>query len=217
MPALAIVAAAVLCAASAWLLTPWARRIAQSDSRWLHRAVPTALGAIAGAGAATIAAHWAVALALCSLAVGSALLVAVDLAVFRLPDAIVWPTTGAVLGLLLVAAVTTGEWARFGTALLAMLVVGVIYFALGWFAPQSFGLGDVKLSLVLGLSLGWFGWQAVLYGMLGGFLVFALAALTLLVTRRTSLKSDIAFGPWMLIGAWVGLAWGGLVVGAVGA
>jgi leader peptidase (prepilin peptidase)/N-methyltransferase len=207
----------VLCAAAAWLLTPWARRIAASDSRWLRRAVPTALGAIAGAGAAAIADHWAVALALCALAVGTALLVPVDLAVFRLPDAIVWPTTGAVLGMLLVAAIATGEWARLGTALLAMLVVGVVYFALGWFAPQSFGLGDVKLSLVLGLSLGWFGWQAVLYGMLGGFLVFALAALAMLATRRASLKSDLAFGPWMLIGAWSALAWSGLVAGAVGA
>ncbi|SDS42490.1 A24 family peptidase [Agrococcus carbonis] len=212
MPPLVIALAAVLCAVAAWLLTPWARRIAESDSRWLHRAVPAAIGAVAGAGAALIADHWAVLLALCALAIGAALLVPVDLAVFRLPDAIVWPTTGAVLGMLLVAAVATGEWARFGWALAAMLIVGVIYFALGWIAPQSFGLGDVKLSLVLGLALGWFGWRAVLWGMLGGFAVFAVVALLLVATRRVSLKSDLAFGPWMLVGAWAGLA-----VGAVSA
>lgn len=206
MPPLVIALAAVLCAAAAWLLTPWARRIVDSDSRWLRRWVPAVLGAVAGAGAATVAPHWAVAVALCALAVGCALLIAVDLAVFRLPDAIVWPTTGIVLGMLLVAAITTGEWARFGTALLAMVVVGVGYFILAFISPASLGLGDVKLSLVLGLALGWFGWQAVFYGILGGFIALAVAALVLMALRRTSIKSDLAFGPWMIVGAAAGLA-----------
>ncbi|MCR8670700.1 prepilin peptidase [Agrococcus sp. HG114] len=208
MPIPFIALAAVACGAIAWAATPWARRLVESESRWLRAWIPAALGAIGGAGAAAIADHWAVALALAALAVGSALLIPVDLAVFRLPDAIVWPTTGAVLALLLLATAVTGDWARLGTALLAMLVVGVVYFALGWFAPQSFGLGDVKLSLVLGLALGWYGWQAVLYGLAAGFLLFTLGAILLLVLRRASLKSDLAFGPYMLVGAAVGLAWG---------
>ena len=211
MPLPFVALAAVLCAAAGWLLTPWARRLVDSDSRWLRRGVPSSLALAGGAGAAAIADHWAVALALCALAVGGALLIAVDLAVFRLPDAVVWPTTGAVAGMLLVAAAVTGDWARLGTALLAMLVVGAFYFLLGWVAPQSFGLGDVKLSLVLGLALGWYGWRTVLYGMVGGFMVFALAALVLLALRRTSMKADLAFGPWMLLGAAVGLGWGAVI------
>ncbi|MCH1883732.1 prepilin peptidase [Agrococcus sp. ARC_14] len=205
MPPLVIATAAAVCAAAAWALTPWARTLADSSSKWLRRWVPVVLGACAGAGAGAVADHWASLVALCALAVGCALLIAVDLAVFRLPDAIVWPTTGAVLAMLLVAAVVTGEWVRFGTALLAMLVVGVGYFALAWIAPSSLGLGDVKLSLVLGLALGWFGWQAVFFGILGGFIALAVVALVLMALRRTSLRADLAFGPWMIVGAAAGL------------
>lgn len=212
MPPLVIAIAAALCAAAAWLLTPWARRIADSSSKWLQPWVPALLGAIAGAGAAAVAEHWAVLIALCTLAVGCAVLIAVDLAVFRLPDAIVWPTTALVLGMLLVAAIITGEWVRFGTALLAMLVVGAGYFVLAFISPSSLGLGDVKLSLVLGLTLGWFGWQAVFFGILGGFITLAVVALALMMLRRASITSDLAFGPWMIVGAAAGLA-----VAAVGA
>lgn len=206
MPPLVIAIAAALCAAAAWLLTPWARRIADSSSKWLLRWVPAMLGAAFGAGSAAVADHWAVLLALGALSVGCALLIAVDLAVFRLPDAIVWPTTGLVLALLLVAAIVTAEWARFGTAVLAMVVVGVGYFILAFISPTSLGLGDVKLSLVLGLVLGWFGWQAVFFGILGGFIALAVVALALMAVRRASIKSDLAFGPWMIVGAAAGLA-----------
>lgn len=204
---LAIGIAAALCALTAGSLTPWARRLVDSDSRWLRRWLGALLGALGGAGAAVVAEHWAVAVALGALAVGSALLILVDLAVFRLPDRIVWPTTAAVLGMLVVAAALTGWWQRLGTAVLAMIVVGLVFFAVGWIAPESFGLGDVKASLVLALALGWHGWQAVLFGMLAGFLLFALAALALLATRRASLQSHLAFGPSMILGAACGLAW----------
>jgi leader peptidase (prepilin peptidase) / N-methyltransferase len=207
MPPLVIALAALLCAAAAALLAPWARRLVKTDSRWLRSGIPAALGAGFGAAAAAVAEHWAVAIALCALAVGCAVLVPVDQAVLRLPDAIVWPTTAAVLGMLLVAAAITGDWERLTTAVLAMLVVGVGYFVLAWFAPSSMGLGDVKLSLVLGLALGWFGWPAVLFGILGGFLLFALVAIALLVARRTSMQSDLPFGPWMILGAALGLGW----------
>ena len=92
-----------------------------------------------------------------------------------------------------------------------MLAVGAGYFVLAWCAPTSLGLGDVKLSLVLGLALGWFGWQAVFFGVLGGFLVFAIAALGLLATRRTTMQSDLPFGPWMILGAAIGLGWAAVV------
>lgn len=205
MPLTAVALAALLCGAAASALAAPARRIAQSSSHWLHPAVPAIAASVLGAAGVAVAQHWAVAVALAALAVGCGLLIAVDLAVFRLPDALVWPTTGAVAGMLLVAAALTSEWARLGTALLAMLVVGAGYFALAWIAPSSLGLGDVKLSIVLGLTLGWFGWRAVVLGVMGGFVLFALLALAMLALRRTSLRADLPFGPWMILGAAAGL------------
>ena len=48
MPPLVIAIAAALCAAAAWLLTPWVRRIVDSSSRWLRPWVPALLGAVFG-------------------------------------------------------------------------------------------------------------------------------------------------------------------------
>ncbi|WP_418606684.1 hypothetical protein [Georgenia sp. SUBG003] len=70
------------------------------------------------------------------------------------------------------------------------------------------GLGDVKLSGVLGMFLGWCGWSQVLLGTFAAFAINALAALVLLALRRVTLKSDVPFGPSMILGAAVGAAWG---------
>ncbi|GAA2170735.1 hypothetical protein GCM10009846_02160 [Agrococcus versicolor] len=204
---LALVVAALACGAAAFLLTPWARRLVDTSSRWLHRGIPAGLGALGGAGAVLVASGPAEAVGLCALVVACALLVPVDLATERLPDAIVLPALGVLLAALVVAAATTGEWARLGTAVLACLVAGAVFFALAWISPSSLGLGDVKLALPLGLALGWNGWIALLLGMLGGFALLLVAALVLLAARRTTRDAQLPFGPWMVLGAAAALAW----------
>lgn len=207
MPPGVVVGVAAACAVVAWLLTPWARRLVHSESRWLRPWVPAAVAALLGAGAAAVAQSWAELLAFAALAVASGLLVPVDLATYRLPDRIVLPATAAVLVALVLAAAVDAEWGRLLRAVLAGVALLALYFVLALISPTSMGLGDVKLSGVLGLVLGWFGWQAVVYGTLAAFLVFALAALVLLALRRTSLRADLPFGPAMIVGAAAGVAW----------
>jgi leader peptidase (prepilin peptidase)/N-methyltransferase len=204
---LALALAALACGATAWLLTPWARRLVDSASRWLRRGVPASLGALGGIGAVLVASHPAEAVGLCALAVASALLVPVDLATERLPDAIVLPALGALLVALVVAAALTGDWGRLGMAVLACLAAGATFFALAWISPSSLGLGDVKLALPLGLALGWHGWLALLLGMLAGFVLLLVVALALLAARRTTRDAQLPFGPWMILGAAATLAW----------
>lgn len=207
MPLIAIAGTGVLCAAVAAALTPWARRLVHSESRWLRHPVPAAAAGLAGVGAATLADGWPELLAFAVLAVACGLLGPVDLATFRLPDRIVGPTYAALLGALLLAAAVEGEWDRLLRAVLAGLVVLVGYFVLAWISPTSLGLGDVKLSGLLGVFLGWLGWRAVLLGTLSAFVLFALLALALLAARRTSLGADLPFGPAMMLGAAAGAAW----------
>jgi leader peptidase (prepilin peptidase) / N-methyltransferase len=57
----------------------------------------------------------------------------------------------------------------------------------------------VKLSGILGLFLGWFGVQALVYGIVGGYLLAAVAGLGLIVARRATRKTKLAFGPFLLI------------------
>jgi leader peptidase (prepilin peptidase)/N-methyltransferase len=60
------------------------------------------------------------------------------------------------------------------------------------------GLGDIKLAGVLGLTLGYLGWPAVILGLVVPFLVngpFAVAALV-----RHGRKAVSPFGPALLSG-----------------
>ena len=69
--------------------------------------------------------------------------------------------------------------------------------------------GDVKLSGVLGLYLGWLG-AAAAAGLLGAFVLAALAGLGLIAAGRATRKSQIPFGPFMLASAIAVIAASGL-------
>ena len=89
----------------------------------------------------------------------------------------------------------------------AAAALQVFYFVLALINPSGLGLGDVKLSGVLGAFLGWLGWPAVLAGTLAAFVINAAVALALLVGGRVGAKSGIAFGPAMVFGAVAGAAY----------
>jgi leader peptidase (prepilin peptidase)/N-methyltransferase len=76
----------------------------------------------------------------------------------------------------------------------------LFYFLLRALYPPGMGFGDVKLAGVLGMYLGFLGWQHVLAGTFAAFLFGGLWSLGLLVSRRGTLKTSIPFGPFMLAG-----------------
>jgi len=135
-------------------------------------------------------------------------LAAIDLDARRLPDPIVWTTLVALALLFAGAAAIRGDLAPIGTALLGGLAMLAFYFLLVLIAPRGMGLGDVKLSAVLGVATGWIGWSSVLVGWFAGFLIGALVGVGLIVARRAGRRAAIPFGPWMLVGAWVGIVAG---------
>jgi leader peptidase (prepilin peptidase)/N-methyltransferase len=81
-----------------------------------------------------------------------------------------------------------------------------VYFVLHLVSPGSLGFGDVKLSGLIGLVIGWLGVLPVFVATFAGFLVGGVMAVVLLVGRRAGLKSHIAFGPAMLVGAFIAIA-----------
>ena len=132
-------------------------------------------------------------------AVGVALAL-IDLDHKRLPDALTLPSYPVAVALLAVAALlgSDGSWVR---ALLGGLAMFAVYFVLCFAYPAGMGFGDVKLSGVLGLHLGWIGWGAWCVGLFLGFLLGALFGLGLIVARRGGRKTAVPFGPFMLAGA----------------
>lgn len=149
------------------------------------------------------------------VAIGIALAL-IDLDVHRLPDAIVLPSYVVAAVLLTLAAWNPGGASDWGALLRAGIggaVLFVVYFVIVAVYPAGMGFGDVKLAGVLGLYLGWFGWGALAFGWFAAFLLGGAFAIGLLLTRRANRKSGVPFGPWMILGALVGVVAGGPVAG----
>ena len=142
------------------------------------------------------------------LAAVSIALALIDIDVHRLPNTIVLPSY-VVGGVLLAgAAILSGEFTHLIGAAIAAAALFVAYFLLRFAYPRGMGFGDVKLAGVLGLYLGWIGLGAVVVGAFAPFVIGGLFAIALLIARRANRKSRIPFGPWMLLGAWVGIVAG---------
>lgn len=135
-------------------------------------------------------------------------LAAIDLDTHRLPDAIVLPSYGVLAALLGGAALLAGDGEAAARAAAGAGILFALYLLLALISPRGMGMGDVKLSGVIGLMLGWVGWSALAVGALAAFLLGGLVGLALIVLGRARRSTGIPFGPWMLGGAWVGILLG---------
>jgi len=122
----------------------------------------------------------------------------VDLRCRRLPDAIVLPA-GAVCAVTIVAAgLIQGDQHRTVRAFTSCLSVGAGLLILA-IATQAIGMGDVKTGAWIGLLAGWQGPTTVLVAAVGPFLLQAPIALALLVTGRVNRRTNLPFGPAILL------------------
>jgi leader peptidase (prepilin peptidase) / N-methyltransferase len=149
---------------------------------------------------------------------GSAMVAAtvIDLDHFRIPDRIVFPTLGATVVLLGVAALAHDVMGAFIAAAAGSTAYFAFLFVFFFIWPRGMGFGDVKLALVLGLHLGWagairvdegelvyrgleWGLQLVLMGALIGSVLGAVIGLGVLVVMRR--RGAFPFGPALCLGA----------------
>ena len=135
----------------------------------------------------------------------------IDIEHHRLPNAIVLPAYAVGIILLATSCILIGDYAALLRAGIGMAALGLAYLALALLWKGSMGLGDVKLAGVLGLYLGYTGWGALAVGSIGAFLLGGIFGLVLILLHKTTRKSGIPFGPWMVLGAWVGILFGNLI------
>lgn len=134
----------------------------------------------------------------------------IDLETHRLPNALVLPSYLVGVGLLTASATLSGEWGSLLTAGIGMLALGGGYLVLALVRPDGMGMGDVKLAGLIGLMLGWLGIPTLVVGALAGVLLGGTFAVWLLATGRGR-RTAVAFGPWLLGGAWVGILIGATI------
>jgi leader peptidase (prepilin peptidase)/N-methyltransferase len=144
------------------------------------------------------------------LAAISVALALIDLDVHKLPNAIVLPSYVVALVLFGAASVISGDFVPLIRALIAMAALAVAYFLMVLVYPGGMGWGDVKLAGVLGIYLGWAGWGPVFVGALAAFILGGLFGIILMLVGRATRKTGIPFGPWMLVGAGLGILFGSI-------
>jgi leader peptidase (prepilin peptidase)/N-methyltransferase len=127
-------------------------------------------------------------------------LAVIDLDTKRLPDVIVLPVTIATAVLLAVVAAVDDQWADFGRAAIGAALGFVALFAIHLARPDGLGFGDVKLALLCGLLLGWFGLADVAIGLYGGFVLGAVVGVALIAVGRARFGRAIPFGPFLVVG-----------------
>lgn len=135
-------------------------------------------------------------------------LAAIDLDTRRLPDVIVLPSLVVLTALLAAASVVEGDPAALARAAVGAAALFAFYALLRLIRPDGMGGGDVKLAACIGLMLGWLGWGPLVVGAFAAFVIGGGVCVALLATRRATRRTAIPFGPWMLIGAWVGILCG---------
>jgi leader peptidase (prepilin peptidase) / N-methyltransferase len=118
-------------------------------------------------------------------------LAAIDVATRLLPNRITLPVS---------ALAVIARAADQRSALLEVVFAGVatfaVFYGLALLARGGFGMGDVKLAAMLGFLLG----RAVIPALVLGVLAGGVWSAALLVTRRTGMRSSIAYGPFLALG-----------------
>lgn len=136
----------------------------------------------------------------------TAALVVTDLKAFRIVDRLNLAGTAILAVLLIGATAVSGEWSDLlrgiggagayfaGSSLLFMVVRG-----------QGFGAGDVKLSAQLGLFTAYLGWSVLGWAVFATAVIGGVVALFLMIAGAASRKTELPYGPPMILGAWTAI------------
>jgi leader peptidase (prepilin peptidase)/N-methyltransferase len=142
------------------------------------------------------------------LAAVAVVLSAIDIDTQRLPDAIVLPSYPVAAVLLGGAAALERDWTALWHTAVGGLALWAFYRLLKAVYSRGMGWGDVKLSGVLGMYLGFLGWGPLVVGGFLGFLLGGLGGIVLMLVGAVRFRSKIPYGPYMLAGTFAGVFWG---------
>lgn len=160
-------------------LLPVVWRFKVRDSRSLRVMVPLSTAIALGAAGGVLGTTWDV-VPVWALFVALVAVTTVDLFHYRIPNAIVFPAALVLLALMSLVSLLRSNPGAIGQAVAAAGLYGGIMAILHTASRGSLGWGDVKLSLPLGLVIGWMGsgyGQSLLAALLALGLASALGAI----------------------------------------
>lgn len=132
-----------------------------------------------------------------------------DLKYYIIPDRVVFPGIAISVLYWLLRLWHSGSWNLvygLGFAMIpAIFLLAIILFSRG----NWMGLGDFKLAILMGFFLGW---PNILPALFSAFFLGAIIGLVLIILKKKGLKSEIPFGPFLIIGTFLALFWGNQVI-----
>lgn len=124
-----------------------------------------------------------------------------DLQLRLLPNRIIYPTGFTAGPLLIVAALARDEPMRIVGGLGAGVGCFGAFFLLHLIRPDGMAFGDVRLSFLVGMAVGWMAPSLVPVALFLAFLASSVIGLSYGALTRRWLKATIPFGPFLAAGA----------------
>ena len=134
-----------------------------------------------------------------------------DFKYYIIPDEIIYPSI-IISMLWLLYAFSFGAIGKMDLVYAVVSALGAaLFFFLIWLFSKgmAMGFGDVKLALLMGLILGF---PNIIPALFLGFLFGAIIGSALVLLKKRGFKSEIPFGPFLLLGLIVSLFYGDKII-----
>ena len=153
--------------------------------------------------------------AFCVFAAGLTGLTVIDLKTKRLPREVSYTVMALGAPLLVIAALIEGESRRIYMALLgsviALAAMGVLYAM----SRGGLGDGDVRLSPLLGMYLGWLNPGLALVGLFYGFILGSVIGIMMMIMGKADRQTQLPFGPFLAAGSVMAIFYGQNLINVV--
>lgn len=129
-----------------------------------------------------------------------------------IPNRILYPGTALAVALLAAGAAAESRVSDLTVGLAAGAGYFLVLLLVAIVARGGFGLGDVKLAMLLGVFTGFAGIRVFLLSVFLTGVYGGIPAIVMLVTRRAGTRDEMPYGPAMILGAWTALAVGDAIL-----
>lgn len=162
--------------------------------------------AVLFAGAAVAYQQIYVAGILCAFCAVMLAVAAIDLEHRIIPNKITYPAL-PVFAVAIVVGWATGQDLDPVRALIGALMYGGTFLVIAFIVPRGLGMGDVKLTTLIGLVMGSLGLRFVGVAAGSAILIGGIGGIVALLAGRGR-KSQVPYGPFLVVGAFVATFWG---------
>ncbi len=148
-------------------------------------------------------------------------LAVIDLRTFIVPTRIIWPTFFVEVAVCVVAAGLLGRWDLLVGCAVGLAVFAGPLFAIWFIHPRGMGFGDVRLSVLVGWTVGFYAdGSALAAGILVAVALFLAAVLGVIIgigaLGARGRKAQVPFGPSIVLGGYTAIVLAAPILEAFG-